>query len=57
MHSTMSVRYISVAIALHWAIAVFIVFNLSLGFLMADFPKPLKHGQAELERMRLGRLR
>jgi cytochrome b561 len=35
-------RYTSVAIALHWAIAAFIVFNLSLGFFMEGFPRPLK---------------
>jgi cytochrome b561 len=37
-----AIRYTSVAIALHWAIAVLIVFNLSLGFFMEGFPKPLK---------------
>jgi len=35
-------RYTSVAIALHWMIAALIVFNLSIGFFMEGFPKPLK---------------
>jgi cytochrome b561 len=35
-------RYSSVAIALHWSIAALIGFNLSLGFFMEGFPKPLK---------------
>ena len=36
MRSMSSLRYTPVAIALPRAIAVFIAFNLSLGFLMAD---------------------
>jgi cytochrome b561 len=43
MPSTSSARYTNVAIALHWAIAIFIIFNLSLGFFMEGFPKPLKN--------------
>lgn len=43
MRSTSSTRYTNVAIALHWAIAIFIIFNLSLGFFMEGFPKPLKN--------------
>jgi cytochrome b561 len=42
MRPTNSLRYTSVAIALHWAIALFIAFNLSLGFFMEGFAKPLK---------------
>ncbi|MGA8706062.1 MAG: cytochrome b/b6 domain-containing protein [Steroidobacteraceae bacterium] len=42
MSLTSSRRYSAVAIALHWAIAAFIIFNLSLGFFMEGFPKPLK---------------
>ena len=42
MRSTSSLRYTPVAIALPRAIAVFIAFNLSLGFFMEGFPKPLK---------------
>jgi len=42
MRPTNSQRYTSVAIGLHWAIALFIAFNLSLGFCMEGFPKPLK---------------
>ena len=35
-------HYTRVAIALHWAIAALIIFNLSLGFFMEDFPLPLR---------------
>jgi cytochrome b561 len=35
-------RYTSVAIALHWAIALLILFNLSLGFFMEDFKPHLR---------------
>jgi cytochrome b561 len=35
-------RYTRVAIALHWAIAVCILFNLSLGFFMEGFKQPLR---------------
>jgi cytochrome b561 len=35
-------RYSSVAIALHWTMAVLIGFNLSLGFFMEGFSRPLK---------------
>lgn len=35
-------RYTRVAIALHWAIAFFILFNLSLGYFMEGFPPGLK---------------
>jgi cytochrome b561 len=42
MTGTTQDRYTRVAIALHWAIAVLILFNLSLGFFMEDFAPPLK---------------
>lgn len=35
-------RYSSTAIWLHWMIAVPIIFNLSIGFFMEDFPIPLR---------------
>lgn len=35
-------RYSTVAIWLHWMIAVLIIFNLSVGFFMEDFPPPLR---------------
>jgi cytochrome b561 len=35
-------RYTRVAIALHWAIAAFIVFNLCIGFFMESWPPPLR---------------
>jgi cytochrome b561 len=35
-------RYTFVAIALHWTIALLILFNLSLGFFMEDFKQPLR---------------
>ena len=35
-------RYSRVAIVLHWAIAVFILFNLSLGYFMEGFPMPFR---------------
>jgi cytochrome b561 len=35
-------RYTNVAIALHWLIALFILFNLSVGYFMDDMAKPLK---------------
>ena len=35
-------RYSRVAIALHWAIAAFIVFNLCTGFFMEGWPLPLR---------------
>jgi cytochrome b561 len=35
-------RYSTVAMALHWAIAVLIVFNLSVGFFMEGLAPPLK---------------
>jgi cytochrome b561 len=37
-----------VAIALHWAIAVLILFNLTLGFFMEGFKQPLRHQIVEL---------
>lgn len=37
-----ALRYTRVAIVLHWLIAGFIVFNLSLGFFMEGFAPPLK---------------
>jgi cytochrome b561 len=37
-----ALRYTRVAIALHWTIAAFILFNLSLGFFMEGFARPLK---------------
>ncbi len=36
------VRYTRVAVLLHWSIALFILFNVSLGFFMEAFPRPLK---------------
>lgn len=38
--STQSERYTRVAIALHWAIAVCIIFNLSIGFFMEGWEQP-----------------
>lgn len=35
-------RYTTVAIALHWAIAALIIFNLAFGFFMEGFKPPLK---------------
>jgi cytochrome b561 len=35
-------RYTRVAIALHWAIATFIIFNLCTGFFFEGFPPPLR---------------
>jgi cytochrome b561 len=35
-------RYTRVAIVLHWAIAVFIVFNLCIGFFMESWPLPIR---------------
>ena len=35
-------RYTVVAIALHWAIAGLILFNLSIGFFMEDWPPPVR---------------
>ena len=35
-------RYTAVAIALHWAIALLILFNLGLGFFMEGFARPLR---------------
>jgi len=35
-------RYSRVAIALHWAIAAFIVFNLCTGFFMEGWPPPIR---------------
>jgi cytochrome b561 len=37
-----ALRYTPVAIVLHWTIAAFILFNLSLGFFMEGFARPLK---------------
>lgn len=37
-----STRYSRVAITLHWAIAVFILFNLSLGYFMEGFAMPFR---------------
>ena len=34
-------RYTRVAIILHWAIAAFIILNLSIGFFMEDWPLPI----------------
>jgi len=42
MQPTAPARYTPIAIALHWTIAALIAFNLSLGFYMEGFPKPLK---------------
>jgi cytochrome b561 len=39
---TISLRYTGVAIALHWTIAALIIFNLSLGFFMEGFSRPIK---------------
>jgi cytochrome b561 len=36
------VRYTRVAIALHWAIAAFIIFNLCTGFFMEGWPLPIR---------------
>ena len=36
--STASPQYTRTAIALHWAIAGFIIFNLSFGFFMEGYP-------------------
>jgi cytochrome b561 len=35
-------RYTRVAMVLHWAIAAFIVFNLSIGFFMESWPLPIR---------------
>jgi cytochrome b561 len=35
-------RYSTVAIALHWAIAALIIFNLMLGSVMESFPRPIR---------------
>jgi cytochrome b561 len=35
-------RYTRVAIALHWAIAAFIIFNLATGFFMESWPTPVR---------------
>ena len=35
-------RYTRVAMVLHWSIAVFIVFNLSIGFFMESWPLPIR---------------
>lgn len=35
-------RYTAVAVALHWSIALLILFNLSLGFFMEGFAPPLR---------------
>lgn len=35
-------RYTRVAIALHWAIAAFILFNLGIGFFMESWPLPIR---------------
>lgn len=35
-------RYSRVAIALHWLIALFIIFNLSIGFFMEEWPAPYR---------------
>ena len=35
-------RYTRVAIALHWAIATFIIFNLASGFFMEGWPPPMR---------------
>lgn len=35
-------RYTRVAIGLHWAIAVFIIFNLSIGYFMGSWPMPIQ---------------
>jgi cytochrome b561 len=35
-------RYTRVAIVLHWAIAAFIIFNLSIGFFMEGWPLPVR---------------
>ena len=35
-------RYTRVAIALHWAIAAFILFNLGIGFFMESWPLPVR---------------
>ncbi len=37
-----ALRYTPVAIFLHWTIAAFILFNLSVGFFMEGFARPLK---------------
>jgi cytochrome b561 len=42
MTATDQDRYTRVAIALHWAMALLILFNLSLGFFMEGFAPPLK---------------
>jgi cytochrome b561 len=38
----MAHRYTATAIVLHWAIAICILFNLSLGFFMEEFPPALR---------------
>jgi cytochrome b561 len=42
MSTSSSDRYTRVAIALHWAIAAFIIFNLLTGLLMEDMPPPVR---------------
>lgn len=39
-HGASAGRYTRIAIALHWAIAAFILFNLTLGFFMEGYPPP-----------------
>lgn len=38
-----TLRYTTVAIALHWVMALLILFNLSVGFFMEGFARPLKN--------------
>jgi cytochrome b561 len=40
--TTQEVRYSRIAIWLHWLIALFILFNLSLGFVMEGLPPPAR---------------
>jgi cytochrome b561 len=40
--NVLSQRYTGIAIILHWAIAVFILFNLAVGFFMEGFELPLR---------------
>lgn len=42
-HGSSEARYTLVAIALHWAIAVFIIFNLAVGYFMNGMPKPIHY--------------
>jgi cytochrome b561 len=46
--STLDARYTVIAMCLHWAIALFILFNLTLGYFMEDFKQPLRHQIVEL---------